>query len=260
MASKKAAEPAPAEDVEEEEEEVEYIPDRTSLLEVMHDKVKKVLRSYPNGEPTSRVIYVAQYNDQMTSKEDLRAIHEGFMRAAMADSDAEENLFTGILLCMGRYMCHYLESSTNQLMAYMRVMYRAQTTEPRLPYGPVKVLNVQDEVPVAFPVWAMRIVQKPEDGDQYGTLPERVQKLQKGLIKLGKSLLDDRDGAMARLDKLNETTSLGYGLIPSEDAVQQLVEHRLGMDLDEYIDAYHAITEIESEEETEWPAREFVAF
>ena len=62
------------------------------------------------------------------------------------------------------------------------------------------------------------------------------------------------------LDKLNETTSLGFGLIPSEDAVQQLVEHRLAMTLDEYIDAFHAITEIEAEEENEWPAREFVEF
>jgi hypothetical protein len=223
-------------------------------------KVKKVLRSYPNGEPTSRVLYVAQYNDRMGSKEDLRAIHEGYMRAAMAELDEADNLFSGILLCMGRYMCHYLESSTNQLMAYMKVMYHAQTTEPRLPYGPVKILNVQDEVPIAFPGWAMRIVQKPEDGDQYGTLPERVQKVQKGLVKLGKSLLDDRDNVGTRLDKLNETTSLGFGLIPSEDAVQQLVEHRLAMTLDEYIDAFHAITEIEAEEENEWPAREFVEF
>lgn len=255
----KDKEPEPPAEGEEDAVE-EYIPDRTSLLEVMHRKARKVLRTYANGEPTSRVIYVAQYNDRLGNKEDLRAIHEGYFRAALAEADAEESLFTGLLLCMGRHVCHFVESSTKQLMAFMRVLYRAQTTEPRLPYGPVMVLNIQDECPVAFPVWDMRVIHKAEDGDQYGTLPERVNKLQSNLLKLGKALFEDRDNVTVKLDKLNEATSMGYGLIPCDDAVQQLAEHKLAMDLDDYIDTYQAITEIEAEEEFEWPAREFVKY
>eukprot|EP00743_Colponemidia_sp_Colp-15_P001163 GILK01001276.1.p1 GENE.GILK01001276.1~~GILK01001276.1.p1 ORF type:complete len:253 (-),score=27.33 GILK01001276.1:133-837(-) len=219
---------------------------RLSLLEVIQDKLQ-------NKEPITRLFLVAKVNELGASRADVGAWVRNWLKKEQIEKDV-----TGLLLTLGPFCVHILESSTRNIVSYLRAIQ----VDKDASLEDVKVLCCTEQNPHrVFPTWASRLlsVQGASLGTEleHDTTPpaDAVWTTYSNMLKIGNRISTVKQSLGSIDGLLNTLKSQVSDLLPTNEQLAIFLASPNYLTLADYLDVYDAPVHILLENELVWPVQ-----